>query len=73
MKRLTAGQLNKYYGLDTSSGDMRLVYLGKFNGIGEAVDKADKLNREIVWVLEDKDVKLILDDYNRINKRMSDI
>lgn len=57
--------MNKYFALTTMTGDMRLLYLGRFSNIGTAIEFADFAFTDIIWVLEERDFLVLVEDYNK--------
>jgi hypothetical protein len=58
-------KMKKYFALDTKSGDLRLRFIGEFESIGEAIEKADKNSSFVMWVLAEEDFQLLVKDYNQ--------
>ena len=60
--------MNKYYALDTQSGDLRLRLIGEFECIGEAIEKADEKPNQVIWVLAEEDFQKLIYDYTHVIK-----
>jgi len=56
--------MKNYFILSSASGDLRLIPIGKFDYIGQAMDYADSRFSEVIWVLAEDDVLMLLRDYN---------
>ena len=61
--------MNKYFALDTQSGDLRLRFIGKFDFIGEAIEKADRRSNNVIWVLAEEDFQLLVKDFENSIKQ----
>jgi hypothetical protein len=55
--------MKKYFALATGTGDLRLSFIGKFDGIGEAIYYADSRFSNLIWVLAEEDFQLLVKDY----------
>jgi hypothetical protein len=55
--------VKKYFALDTTTGDLRLRYVGKFDFIGEAIEASDKKFKNSIWILAKDDFQMLVKDF----------
>jgi len=56
--------MKKYFALDISSGELRLVFVGEFEECFEAIEFVDSKPNETIWVLSEDDFKILVNDFN---------